>query len=301
MDSSSSAQPVLIQLTPRDLAVALWRNKWFVLCLTMLITVSVGFAARSMPKSYRAVVLLSAATTSASQMGGAGGLASQFGGLASLAGISVGGGDTQKAESLAVLQSEALTEKYIRDNNLLPLLYRDKWDATKSQWKDPRPGKAPTLWTGNAYFKKNIRAVKNDPKTGLVNMTITYTDPVIAAKWANDLVKLTNDYLRDKAVHESERNILYLNEEAAKTNIVEARLAMYKILESELNKEMLARGNSEYAFKILDPAFVPERAFSPDVLLWLIGGCFGGFSLSVLLIYLRATFKKIRKRAVPNR
>ena len=102
---------------------------------------------------------------------------------------------------------------------------RRKCDGTSDS-----PSKVPSLWKANAYFKKKVRTVYNDPKTGLIILTITFGDPHIAAKWANDLVKLTNAYLRDKAVAESERNIAFLNEEAAKSDVVEVREAVYKIM-----------------------------------------------------------------------
>jgi len=290
MDSKSPHQHTDDALTPGQLLKLCWAAKWLVIGITLLVTVASGAAALILPKSYKAIAILSPANNSSSgQLGGLGNLASQFGGIASLAGISVGSGDSQKAESLATLQSEALTEQYIRQNDLLPMLYKDKWDVLKSQWKDMRPGKVPTLWKANAYFKKKVRGVTTDPKSGLIVLSITYSDPHVAAKWANDLVKMTNEYLRDKAVNESERNIAYLNDEASKTNIVEVRLAIYKILENEINKMMLARGNNEYAFKVLDPAFAPERASSPDLLLWTIGGVFGGFLISGVIVFVRET------------
>lgn len=41
--------------------------------------------------------------------------------------------------------------------------------------------------------------------------------------WQDDLVRITNDYLRDKAIEESERHISYLNEQAANTDIAQVR------------------------------------------------------------------------------
>ena len=288
MDPTSPHQQNQNVVTSRELLKLAWNSKWLGIGLTLGLAVAAGIAAYAAPKAYKAVVVLSPATNaSANQLSG---LASQFGGLASLAGISVGGGDSQKAESIAILQSESLTEKYIERNDLTPLLFKNDWDAQKMQWKNSAPDKVPTLWRANAYFKKNIRGVSTDPKTGLIILSITYDDANVAAKWANDLVKMTNDYLRDKAVNESERNIAYLNEEAAKTSVLEARQAIYKILETEINKVMLARGNNEYAFKILDPAFPPERPYSPNTLLWIVGGFFGGTLLFVLTILARANW-----------
>ena len=55
---------------------------------------------------------------SGGQMGGMSSVISQFGGLASLAGIPPGQ-DAKRAETLAALESAALTERYIAQNDFL--------------------------------------------------------------------------------------------------------------------------------------------------------------------------------------
>jgi uncharacterized protein involved in exopolysaccharide biosynthesis len=243
-------------------------------------------AAKLTDKQYEAIVMISPVSASNGQMGGLGSLASQFGGLASLAGISVSA-DSKKAESGATLQSEALTERYIEMNNLLPVLYKSQWDSQAMRWKETDPKKVPTLWKANLYFKKQIRKVTFDIRTGLVSLTITWKDPQQAAKWANDLVSMTNAYLKNKAIEESERNVTYLNEQAAKTVDVEAKQAIYRILQSEVNKIMLARGSDEYAFKIIDPAVPPEKATSPIVAIWALVGLFTSVFITVLVTFIR--------------
>ena len=60
----------------------------------------------------------------------------QFGGLASLAGVNLGGGANNDTEvSLAVLRSREFTEAFIRDRNLLPLIFEECWDADANRWK----------------------------------------------------------------------------------------------------------------------------------------------------------------------
>jgi uncharacterized protein involved in exopolysaccharide biosynthesis len=219
---------------------------------------------------------------------GTSGLMSQFSGLASLAGIQTAD-DSRKSEALAVLQSEALTEKYISDNHLLPVLFSKKWDEKLGKWRTSDPSKVPTLWKANELFRDEIRVVTSNPKTGIVTVKITWRDPAIAANWANGIVKLTNDYLRNRAIDESERNIAYLTTEAGKTDQVGVKEAIYAILQTQIGKVMLARGSEEYAFRILDKAVPPERASSPRKLLWLIGGFTAGFALGMLTIFVRAS------------
>jgi len=89
----------------------------FVIACTIIATVT-GFL---LPRKYTAVIVVAPVTNApgGGRLGGLSGMVSQLGGLASLAGISLGE-DTERAETLAVLESAALTERYIAQNNLLP-------------------------------------------------------------------------------------------------------------------------------------------------------------------------------------
>jgi hypothetical protein len=269
------------------------RNRWFVAAFLIAATVAGGVVAWYIPKSYKATIVVAPSTTSSTsgQLGGLASMASQFGGLASLAGVSLGG-DSKKWESIAVLQSVTLTENYIRQNNLLPVLFYRDWDERQMRWKDNDPRKVPTLWKANRYFASRVRDIAVDNKTGLVSLTISWSDPAAAARWANGLVSLTNEFLRAKAIEESERDIAYLNDAAAKTSVVEARQTIYQLLASELNKSMIARGNDEYAFKVLDPAQVPEKSSSLPWIAWAAIALIGSVVLAVLSAVLAVSWKK---------
>jgi uncharacterized protein involved in exopolysaccharide biosynthesis len=272
----------------KEFVDVIWQGRWIILPVTLMTTLAAGVAAWIVPKTYEAGIVISPTSeTPGGQMSGSGGL-SQVAGLASLVGLSTGN-DSKKSESLAVLQSLALTEKYIKDDNLLPILFASKWDKATSKWRTTDPEKMPTLWKANELFRDNVRAVVTNPKSGLVTLKITWRDPFLAAKWANEIVAMANDYLRANAITQSERNIAFLGQEAAKTDVVGVKQVIYEILQSEISKEMLARGTEEYAFRILDRALPPERAASPRKLLWVAGGFFAGLALSILWVLVRGT------------
>jgi uncharacterized protein involved in exopolysaccharide biosynthesis len=279
------------QMSIGEIVAILLGAKWQILAAIIVFASMAGLAAWLLPKSYRAAVLLSPVTSNgSSQLGALGSIVSQIGGFAGLAGLA-GAGDSKKSESIAVLQSEALTEKYIVENNLLPVLFWKAWDAKAGKWKTGNPEWIPTPWKANNLFKKQVRTVTIEAKSGLVTLSIKWKDPQTAAKWANDLVALTNDYQRTKAIDETDRNIAFLNDQALKSNVVEVRQAIYKILESEISKGMVARGSREYAFKILDPAVAPERPTTPPPPIWISAGAFGGLLLSSAVAILRARWR----------
>src|SRR5579885_143385 len=269
-----------------DLFLLLWRRKTFVGVVTLIFASLAAVAAWVTPDKYTATVLLSpmSGNPSGSASGGLGAaLVSQLGGLAAMVGITSRENQAQ-AIAVATLQSDALTEGYIKQENLLPILFWRKWDSARHRWTTEDPKKMPTLWKGDQFFKKSVRSVEENTKSGLVAMTITWRDPLLAAKWANDLVKMTNDYLRAKAIAQSERNIAYLNDQLAKTNVVELRQAIYTLMEAQIEREMLARGNGEYAFKVVDPAIPPEKRSSPLPTIWIGSAGLAGVLLSCLIV-----------------
>jgi len=278
------------RLTGSDF-LGILRRGWALICVvTLAITAVVAAAGFLIPKRFESTILVQPVSNdpAGERMGGIGCAISQIGGLASLAGIS-SAGDSLKVEAVATLQSEALTERYIKEQNLLPLLYPDKWDSVNHHWKSSDPREIPTLWSANRYFKSRIRDVVENVRTGLVTMTISWRDPQQAAQWANGLVAMTNDYLRDKAIGEADRNITYLEQQASKTGIVSIQQAISNLTEEEIKMSMLARGREQYALEVIDAATVPERATYPQPALWIVMAFLGGLFSSIMLVLLRAS------------
>jgi uncharacterized protein involved in exopolysaccharide biosynthesis len=282
------------EISLKDLASEFWRAKWVVIAVTLGGACLAGGVAAVLPEKYEATAVVSPVSSN-SPGARLANQASSLGGLASLIGVSVGS-DSNRSESIAVLQSEALTERYITENNLLPVLFASKWDAAQKRWKNSDASKHPTPWKGSRVFAV-IRKVVDDKRTGLVTITVTWTDAVAAAKWANGLVKMANDELRNKAIAESEQHIAYLTAEAQKTDVAQVRAAIYTVLESEIKNVMLAKGPGDYALKVLDPAIAPELKASPRISLWALAGFSVGLILSGAWIFVRSAGRAGREVA----
>jgi uncharacterized protein involved in exopolysaccharide biosynthesis len=271
------------EISLRELVDALWARRLLIAALSLGFGVAAAVVSLLLPEKYEASVVLSPVDDAAgSKFGGAGALLSQFGGLAGLAGVNVGGSG-QKSVAIATLQSHALTEAFIRDNNLLPVLYADDWDAQAKRWTISDPEKLPTPWRAEQRFAKKIRSVAEDKKSGLVTLTIEWTDPALAAQWATELVARANAALRAKAIAESEANIAYLNEQLTRTSVVELQKAIYGLIETEIKKVMIANGSAEFAFRIVDPARVAEERISPKRTLITAVGLFAGLMIGFVI------------------
>lgn len=296
--SSRLSAPRSDGVSVRDFMLFTWRHRRLAAICSVACGVLAAAAALVVTPQYEATVVLLPVSSRGESMGlgSIGSAVSSLSGLASLAGVSLNGNDQEKAESLATLESQVLTDQYIQQQDLLPILFSKEWDATDRRWKTTNPKKLPTLWKANQLFKTQIRTVVDDTKTGLVNLTIRWRDPNQAAQWANGLVRMTNDYLRQRAIDESERNIAYLNQEVTRTNIDEVKNAIYALMEAEIKKEMVARGREEFALRVIDPAVTPEKRVFPQRTLWALGGLLGGLFLGLLAAVLRETVEDERQK-----
>lgn len=264
----------------RLLAKTVISRALLIVVVTSLFIVLAGVAAALKTPKYRAVALLSQAD-SASSAGGLADIAGRFGGLASLAGVSLGG-NSNLDEAIATASSNAVVGGYIEKNDLVKTIFEKKWDHERQVW---RPGligskrKAPTTWQAVRVFRDKILILSEDKRTHLVQLIIQWNDPVVAARWANDLVAATNDRLRSRAIEISTRNLQYLNEQMDRASTVDMRQAIARLIEAETKTVMVARGNEQYALKILDPAVVPEEKYSPSILMFMVSGALLGIVL----------------------
>ncbi|HWJ36332.1 MAG TPA: hypothetical protein VNR70_13765 [Steroidobacteraceae bacterium] len=282
-----------------DLGVALRSGRWLILCVSFAAASTAGICSLYVAKQYSSTVVISAIPDSLSNSYSSESKSI----LADIIGLpGVGGLDSpnllsRQSEFLAVLQSVSLTEAYIRENNLLPILFSDRWYPVRRGWiqGDRRP--VPTVWEANRYFKKYVRTITTDYNTGLTRVTVTWTDPQLAAQWANGLVKMTNDYLRAQAIAESDRRIAYMISEVKKTKLLRMQNSLSALIQRENQRAVLARGDRDFALEVVDPARVSETPSYPNTVVWISMSGLCGLLSSVLWVFARDAWR----RRVPPR
>ena len=268
------------QISLLAIARFLWRHIVIISVCTFACA-GIGIALASVRTQYYRSEVVFAPTNGSggfSELGGVG----QIGGLAALAGISLGGGNKNSEEFLAYLRSQGFTRAFIERHQLLPVLFARKWDARLGRWKTDNP---PTLADGERRFARKVRQISEDRRTGIVTLAILWSDRQLAAKWANQLIAEADEALRQRAIAEYHRSIDYLTSEATQTIAVETRAAIYRTMETELRDAMLARTRDAYAFKVLDPALVPDAKDidSPSKALYGLLGAVFGLLLGVII------------------
>jgi uncharacterized protein involved in exopolysaccharide biosynthesis len=295
-----------------ELFRALWLGRWWIIgCGFLCTTLAIGIALW-LPDSYRAEATL--APSAEQQGGGLSALAGQFGGLASLAGINLGGGGSDKVGlAIEVAKSRQFVANFIQHHQLaVPLMatlganklgdevridpssYNEQTDTWVRDVKPPKHPK-PSNWEMYKEFSKLI-SLEQDKKSGLVTVGVEYYSPEVAKQWVDWLVADLNRVMKQKDIDEAQRNIAYLTMQLEKTPVADMQTVFYKLIEEQTKTLMLAEVNQEYVFKTLDPAVVPEEKAKPKrALIVVLGGILGGM-LGVMLVLLRHALRRERKQ-----
>lgn len=179
----------------------------------------------------------------------------------------------EASEALAMVESRQFLTAFIEENNLIPILYAKDWDADSKQWKETVKDDPPTLWDAFDKFGDDVLDVETDTETGLTTISILWTDPALAAEWANKIVDRVNEKIRLRAIAEAEKTLAFLNAEIAKTSSVEIIESLYELVKTEKAIVVAANVHDEYAFKIFDPAVVPEEQSIPYLQAIILGVC----------------------------
>lgn len=189
------------------------------------------------------------------QTGGLRSLLGQYSGAAELLGMGLEmPADTQ--EAIALLKSRSIFDTLAVQQNLLPILFSDKWDARARGWKSSV--RIPTMEDAWRVFDRRIRTVDQDKETGVITLQISWRNREQAAEWANAAVKLVNEIMRQRALATADATLASLRVQYQTADSVELRNAIAQLMNLQINKEAMAKSQPDYAFTVLDPAHVPD-------------------------------------------
>jgi uncharacterized protein involved in exopolysaccharide biosynthesis len=284
-----------------ELFSVLWANKIKIIAITAIFAVGSVIYSLSMPNQYKATALLAPAQ---SDEGGLSGSLGQLGGLASLAGVSIGGGESSESQiAQEIMKSWSFLEGFIADNDLAVAVYavegwsreynelkidNDVYEADTKSWliKDDHTGKEgpPTSWQLFEAFSDKL-SVSQDKKTGLVSISIEYYSPQIAKQWLDLYISAINKHMQMRQVEKVSNNIIYLETQIEKTAIAEMQEVFYTLIAEQTKNKMVAEASPDYAFIAVSPSMVPEETSQPKRALIVILGTLIGGLLSVLLVF----------------
>lgn len=289
----------------REVWDILWKGRWWIVGITFFFSTLAVVLALSLPNRYKAEVVLAPAQE---QSGAMGGLAAQYGGLAAMAGINLGQGQSSDIDQAIVLvKSWPFLHEFVEKYDLKPMVFAVKgWDSVNDraifnediydpgtkrwvQKSGPNKSAEPTSYEVYESLIKML-TVNDDAKTGLIRLEVEHYVPKVSREWAELLVKELNYYFQSRDIKEANQNITYLRDKINETSIAEMQSVFYRMIEAQMKTLMLAEVSGEYLVKSVVKPRLPERKSRPKRALVSIAGVFLGCVVGivfVLLLHLR--------------
>ena len=161
---------------------------------------------------------------------------------------------TSANSALELLRSKAISRRFIEAEGLLPVLFANEWDPETQTWRETDIDRQPTISDALELFEREVRFVSSDAGTGFIRVNIEWSDPELAANWANGLVQMTDRLIRERDIAEARQSIRYLEERAQGAPFLSVKQLIYKLIESYAKKVMVASVKDSYVFSVIDPA-----------------------------------------------
>lgn len=210
------------ELNLLDYYKVIMRHKKMIAGIVMAVSVIAVVTSLLMAKTFKADAVI----IPVSSKGGGGGmsaLSSQFGGLASLAGMSLSGGAGDAEKLLAILKSRTIVENVINRENLMPILFEKQWDAAANKWKSTDPEKMPDMEMAVRKMKGAV-VISDDKKAKTIKITGTFKTPDLAARIVNAYLDELQNFINANALTTAKRNRLFIEGQLAenKEDLLEA-------------------------------------------------------------------------------
>ena len=280
-----------------NIFLVLWRRKLFISLFIIFSGIISIFYSLSLQNYYKSEALLAAvdsnqATTS-----------SQFSGIASLAGFSLGSSGENKAVlAVEMIKSKEFLRILLQNEGILQgILASENYDKDTGHltYKDSLYNEKNNTWSDqgdfiDGYKPSHIKAyptyiehlyVKKDRSTDLITLSYEHISPLFSKQILDLIISQVNETARSKDKDEYENKLKFLEDKFETNNLTEMRESLIALMESELQKLMLVDAKPEYLLEIIDKPFFPELRVRPNrILICIMGVLLGAlFSMSYVL------------------
>ena len=288
------------EIDTKELFSVLWKAKKLIIVITSFFALSSVFYALSLTNFYKSEAILSVGGES-NPLGSLSGM----GGLASMVGINLPSSGEAKSEiAMKTIQSRAFLKHLITFENVLPSIMATKsydFQSKKIQFDPEVYNENDGVWVREVSKNKQSEpsyleayevylsqvSISKDEFTNLITISVEHISPIFAKEFLELIINEADELLRNKDLQESSAAIAFLNNEIPKSSLITMKDAINKLVESQLQKQMLSKVNEKYILKVIEPPFIPEVKSKPTrSLICILGTLFGGM-LAIIWVAIR--------------
>ena len=198
----------------------------------------------------------------------------------------------------ARLNSRDYTIEFLNNNNVYRYFYPEQWDELNGRWLD---GFKPDVGQVFTRFRDEVKRIDRNEETGILTVSMVWPEPKVARDWANAYVSGFNKYMRARTMQEVESKQAFLEEELRRSDVLEIRQSLFRLIEAQTAIAMLASAREEYALEVIDPAALPYRSFNMSRKKKTVFGGVAGILIASFLVMAFVFLKNIVQKIIQYR
>jgi hypothetical protein len=303
------------EISLRDLFFVIRNNLYSLILLIIIITFSAYLYVINISNIYRSEAIITIVDDN--QSAGMSSIASQFGGIAGMAGIQIPTADSSR-KSPAYINAIVKSKKFFKhlvtfdgvlegvfassgyDLNKNKLVYDESiFDSSLNKWVRTPKGQLhviPSYLEAHPVFLTNL-FTDVDKKTGFIFISYDHHSPEFAQFMIELIYTELNNLSRSLEYSESQNAITFYQEITNTTQVTNIRNSINRLLEMELQKSMLASTKTNYLVEYIDDPVVPIKKIFPKRSLLMTLIVFFGFIVSLFFILLKHFVFSLPKRS----
>lgn len=293
------------QIKVEEIFKLFWKKKFFIIVFSFFFSILSISYSLYLPNKYLSSVTLTMSEKSAGSSP-LDNIPSQYGSLASLAGINLGSSDGQLILAQKIIASRDFVKRLISFEDVLPnlvaasgynfdkdqIIYnKDLFDSSTKKWvfklakgkKNP-----PSYLEAHKIYTENVLKIDYDlDDKDYLKIGVEHLSPNFSSFFLRLIISELNLLTREKDLEDAQKSLSFLDEQLTNTKNLETRNSIRLLIEQQLKIKMLASVREDYLVTVIDEPFVPEIKSSPSRFLITIIGAFLGFFISLLYVFLK--------------
>jgi hypothetical protein len=193
----------------------------------------------------------------------------------------------------AILESYAFTTAMVEQEHLEPRLFKGSHSLRNLfPFLGPRKPRTPY----SLYLLMSGRFdCDNSLRTGNMTLSFIDKDPELARTILDFYITRLRDQVRAQTVRDTKAALRSLENEVARTADPLLRDQMYQLIALQMQQVKTAQANADFAFKVLEPPYVPPNPYAPSVLLDSFVAGVLGFMMAFCFVAARDLFPRFRR------
>lgn len=285
-----------LTITSADLVAVFKEHFKYIISIFLIFTITVYLITFFIPNQYQSFSLLSVANENAPRV--TGGLSS----LASITGVNIGNSNKPN-EIIETIKSRKFLERLIKDDSLIPILSAAKsfepetkevifnqkfFDHKNNKWKLDNNGESyrPNLLKLHRDYYIPFLNVYINKMNNLIYLSFSHKSPQIAYEINNLIINELNLYMKEKKLKELDIQNDFIKLEQEKNLDTVTMKYLNELIQSNLEQKMITSSTLEYAVKVLDAPYIPDKKYKPRrSIIALVSSVFFTLCYLLLLFY----------------